>query len=159
MFSLFWFTTIVLTLPLFYATWVQRSRTVKIQSKETQVVGWLIWIQAESWAEIIYLKMFYSCTSLFDVFFLIWFQSIFINGKHRDSQQLICLRVPAIDFCGLSPNWPQIIWDGTRGGDAAICGLSAYEISEGFDHCNCKLIQICLPVLNGTNWIMFMQKK
>ena len=69
MFSFFWFTTIVLTLPLFYATWVQRSRTVKIQSKETQVVGRLIWIQAESWAEIIYLKMFYSCTSLFDVFF------------------------------------------------------------------------------------------
>ena len=33
-FSLFWFTTIVLTLPLFYATWVQRSRTVEIQSKK-----------------------------------------------------------------------------------------------------------------------------
>ena len=33
-FSLFWFTTIVLTLPLFYASWVQRSRTVKIQSKK-----------------------------------------------------------------------------------------------------------------------------
>ena len=126
--------------------------------QKTQLVGWLIWIQAKAEQKSSILKRF-TLAPVSLMFFLIWFQSIFINGKHRDSQLLICLRVPAIDFCGLSPNWPQFIWDGTRRGDAAICGLSAYEISEGFDHCNCKLIQICPPVLNGTDWITIICRR